>query len=295
MSEQTQKPRQRRPSGQAAEDPLPSVEVPVWQRLLLAVLLGGLVGLLLSGEFSTTARWAIGAAGVASFLLMLEISLRAQARVHARRRAVAQEWEAIQDRIDALMPELKADFWRGHQYGRQGLESNRRWHNALTDRAQEIWSAIPYDKRAFSRDTIRLEVHRRTKAAMADDTFWTFYSPQMERAEFVHYCQLVLEDNGWTVIPAPPGCFRSVDLVGDSEGVVVLFRCEPASKELGEDILKELAQDARATEVPHAVWVLDGAFPDKVRTNAGAYGISLAQHDDLTVLALRADTLPTIR
>ena len=73
------------------------------------------------------------------------------------------------------------------------------------------------------------------------------------------------------------------------------FRCEPASKDLGENILKELAQDARATELPHAVWVLDGAFPEKVRTNAGAYGISLAQHDDLTVLALRADTLPTIR
>jgi hypothetical protein len=272
----------------------PFRHAPLRQRLLLAGLVGAAFGLWLTGELGGTGLGAVVAMGVVPILVVVEVAFQAQAHIHARRQQAAEEKQAIEEALERWLPQFKRDYWEGHQYGRQGLESSWRWQALLKERTSQLLSELPFQPRFWTQEALRTAIAHRTTTAMAEDDHWIFYSPQMERSEYVRYCALILEEYGWTVVSPPPNCFHALDLAGEFEGQAVLFRFDLASARLSERLLKQIAQDARLQELPHVVWVLDGALHHEVRAAAELWGINLAHHDDLTTLGGRIRGLRTV-
>jgi hypothetical protein len=270
-----------------------------WQRpafkwTLAAVLVVLAAGMALTGWLTHVAPWLVGAAGVLAVLVIVEGAIAAQALFWERRRQAAMAWATVEERMQDLLPQLKADYWRGNHYGRHGLETSWRWRNALADRAASLWAGLPAEARVFSQDEVREALARQTMEAVAADPYWVFYSPTMARADFVHYCRLVLEEYGWTVVAPRPGCFQAADLAADLSGEPVLLRCDLVTDPPNAPLLHTFAGEARAHGFRHAVLVLDGALHHELRLTADDLGLATYRHDDLAVLAANAGQLPTV-
>jgi len=268
---------------------------PAFKKGLAALLVAVALGLAFAGWLTHAALWLLAAAGVLAVLAIVEAAITAQAAFHARRQRIAEAWALIDERIDGHLAQLKADYWRGNHYGRQGLESSWRWRNALADQAALLWAGLPDDGRVASEHEVRTMMERRTEEAIAEDPYWVFYDPRMERAEFVHYCALVLEEYNWTVVAPPPGCFRAVDLAAEREGTLVVLRCQVVVEPLRQETLERFARDAAEHGLDHAVLVVDGALHHELRYRAEDLGVGIFRHDDLAVLGAQPGSMPRIK
>ncbi|MFB6260344.1 MAG: hypothetical protein ABEK42_06580 [Thiohalorhabdaceae bacterium] len=253
------------------------------------------LALALTGWLVHVAVWLVAAAGVLAVLAVVEAAITAQAAIHAHRERVAQAWEAIGKHIEAYLPLLKADYWRGNHYGRQGLESSWRWRNALASRAAQLYNDLPEADRVASMEEVRQMMALRTEEAVTADPYWVFYDPRMARADFVHYCQLMLEEYGWTVVAPRPGCFETVDLAADNDGTTELIRAGLISQPPSRRTMDAFAGEVAASGLQHAVIVVDGALHHELRYRADDLGVATYRHDDLAVLGVEAGRLPRVK
>lgn len=283
----------------AASHPSPSRPSGFWQRPgfkkgLAAALVAVAVGLAMTGWLTHVATWLVAAAGVVAVLAVVEAAITVQARVHAHRQRRAEAWAAIDKHIKRFLPLLKADYWRGNHYGRQGLESSWRWRNALASRAAQLRAALPAEDRVASEEEVRQMMAQRTEEAVTADPFWVFYDPRMARADLVHYCRLMLEEYGWTVVAPRPDCLRTVDLTADNSGTTVLLRAELISQPPSQPVLEGFANEVAWANCSHAVMVVDGALHHELRYRADDMGVATYRHDDLAVLGAEAGRLPRV-
>jgi len=145
----------------------PFWQAPAFKWALAAALAAVAAGLGVAGWLTEVATWLVAAAAVLAVLVVVEGAIAAQAHFWARRRRQAEAWHTVEERVEALLPELKADYWRGNHYGRHGLESSWRWRNAVADRAASLWARLPEAARVFSLEEVREALARRTQEAVA--------------------------------------------------------------------------------------------------------------------------------